>query len=79
MYSLYKFVDGKEELLARYNDVKTEYEAIRKYFDSINKTCTTFVFLGESRGMVYRVSFHLTVDGITDEYMVIHNTHFTEE
>lgn len=74
MYSLYEFKEKGAVLLTKYEDAKNEYEVINKYFKSINKTTENYKFLGELNGMVYRLIFSLTVEGIENEYMVIHNT-----
>lgn len=74
MYSLYKFEESGSTLLTNDRDAESEYEAIENYLKSINKKGEGFRFLGELSGMVYRMNFKMSVDGIEDEYMIIHNT-----
>jgi hypothetical protein len=72
--SLYVFDDKPEGvLLARYEGLSDEHEAIKRYLKSINKKATNFRFLGELSGMVYRMSFTMDIDNVTNEYTVIVN------
>lgn len=70
MMSLYVFENKKPVLLGKYNVVDTE-AAINEYLKSINKVATNFQHLGELAGQVYRVSFQLTIDGVTKEYYLV--------
>lgn len=75
MYAFYEYDDTpREKLLFRSDEVDmNEYKIIDAYFESIGKTYSGFRFLGELRGRVYRMNFKLTVDGVENEYMVIHS------
>ncbi len=74
IYNLFIFCETGSKLLISYDDVYSEYEAINKYLKSINKEYSNFKFLGELRGIVYRMNFEMTVDGIENEYMIVHNS-----
>jgi hypothetical protein len=70
MTKIYKFINGEDTLVGEF-DTQDEQEALKQYLKSINGTMEDFKFLGELSGMVYRMSFRMTVNGENNEYYLI--------